>query len=240
MVRNNGNGHKARIARLTAARYAAQNEPTGSGFVRVVCPYSVARVGLARVLQQAGIRHDTEPPYGNVPYCVALYAQDAAEDLPEAFALARKASPEAPILVFAPRSDLKLALAALRCGARGFVHAEMPPEQLLRAFEVVSKGEIAAPRDLLEYLLAKETSSQTLDDLSNRQQEIVRLVAEGCSNEQIAKCLFLTKSTVKQHLRHAYKALGVKSRTQAAWIVRRTPPNRYCRALSRRSNSISK
>ncbi len=191
--------------------------------MRVVCPYSIVSVGLARVLQKSGILYGTEPPYGDVPHCTLLYVQENdAEDFLEAFRHVREASPEAPILVFASRNDSKLAEAALRCGARGFVHAEMPPEQLLRAFEVVLEGEIAAPRGLLEYMIAEEGNSGNLGDLSTRQREIVELVAEGLSNVQIAKRLFLTESTIKQHLRGAYKILGVKNRARVVRLVRRT------------------
>ncbi|CAA9442495.1 MAG: hypothetical protein AVDCRST_MAG28-545 [uncultured Rubrobacteraceae bacterium] len=221
MVAGNGNGQKAGTVRQPTARYAAHNEPAGVQFVRVICPYSIVSVRLARILQKAGILYGTEPPYEDFPHCTLLCVQENdAEAFPET--LAREASPEAPILVFASRNDPKLAEAALRCGARGFVHAEMPPEQLLRALEVVSKGEIAAPRGLLEYMIAEEDDSGNLDDLSTRQREIVELVAEDLSNAQIAKRLFLTESTIKQHLRGAYKILGVKNRTQAVRLVRRT------------------
>ncbi len=223
MVAGNGNGQKAGAVRLPTTRYATPNEPTGFGFVRVVCPYSIVSVGLTRVLQKAGILYGTDPPHGDVPHCVVLCAKENdAEDFPEVLAHVHEASPEAPILVFASQNDSKLAEAALRCGARGFIHAEMPPEQLLRAFEVVFRGKIAAPRALLEHLIAKEDASGNLDDLSTRQREIVELVAEGLSNAQIAKRLFLTESTIKQHLRGAYRLLGVKNRAQTARLVRRT------------------
>lgn len=223
MVAGNGNGQKAGMVRLPAAQYPTHNEPAGVQFVRVVCPYSIVSVGLARILRKAGILYGTELPYGDVPHCTLLCMQENdAEGFPEALAHVREASSEAPILVFASRNDPKLAETALRCGARGFVHAEMPPEQLLRALEVVSKGEIAAPRGLLEYMIAEEDGSRNLDDLSTRQREIMELVAEGLSNVQIANRLFLTESTIKQHLRGAYKILGVKNRTQAVRLVRRT------------------
>ena len=223
MAAGNDNRHKAGTVRLPTARYDTHNEPAGVRYVRVVCPYSIVSVGLARVLQKSGILYGTEPPYGDVPHCTLLYVQENdAEDFLEAFRHVREASPEAPILVFASRNDSKLAEAALRCGARGFVHAEMPPDQLLRAFEVVLEGEIAAPRGLLEYMIAEEGNSGNLGDLSTRQREIVELVAEGLSNVQIAKRLFLTESTIKQHLRGAYKILGVKNRARVVRLVRRT------------------
>ena len=56
--------------------------------------------------------------------------------------------------------------------------------------------------------------------LSDRQREILNLLGEGLTNGQVAKRLFLTESTVKQHLRAAYKVLGVSNRTQAIRLLR--------------------
>ncbi len=122
-------------------------------------------------------------------------------------------------MVFGLYLDLALARGALRNGARGFIHAGMAPAQILRALEVASEGEIVAPRQLLEYLIATEEFAD-LDILSARQREILELVSEGLTNAQIAKRLFLTESTVKQHLRSAYKVLGVSNRTEAVRLIR--------------------
>ena len=71
-------------------------------------------------------------------------------------------------------------------------------------------------------MLADGESSANLDILSHRQREILELVVEGFTNAQIAKRLFLSEYTVKQHLRAAYKLLGVSNRTEAAKLVRRS------------------
>ena len=123
------------------------------------------------------------------------------------------------VMVFGLYLDLALARAALRNGARGFIHAGMSPTQIVRALEVASKGEVVAPRQLLEYLIATEEFAD-LAILSTRQREILDLVSEGLTNAQIAKRLFLTESTVKQHLRSAYKILGVSNRTEAVRLIR--------------------
>jgi DNA-binding NarL/FixJ family response regulator len=72
---------------------------------------------------------------------------------------------------------------------------------------------------LVSEMAAKEREPD-LSGLSPRKVEILEMVAEGLSNAQIAKRLYLSESTVKQHLRSAYKALGVKNRNQAARLVR--------------------
>jgi DNA-binding NarL/FixJ family response regulator len=71
---------------------------------------------------------------------------------------------------------------------------------------------------LLGYLVAKDSAD--LNVLSACQREILKLVGEGLTNAQIAKKLFLSESTVKQHLRVTYKILGVSNRTEAAKLVR--------------------
>jgi DNA-binding NarL/FixJ family response regulator len=130
----------------------------------------------------------------------------------------RGVGPDITILVFSLHVDLPLARAALRYGARGFIHAGMELDQIARAVEVANEGEIVAPRKLLEYLIANDDPTD-LDALTIRQREILQLVAQGLSNAQIAKHLFLSESTVKQHLRAAYKVLGVSDRKEAARLI---------------------
>jgi DNA-binding CsgD family transcriptional regulator len=80
-------------------------------------------------------------------------------------------------------------------------------------------GQIAAPRQVLEHLVFND-KPVNLDALSSRQKEILELVGEGLSNARIAERLFVSVSTAKQHLRAAYKVLGVSSRTEAVRLIR--------------------
>ena len=133
----------------------------------------------------------------------------------------QESCPDAPpIVVFSPQLDLPLARDALQAGASGFVHAEMMPDQLVRALTVAAKGELVAPRELLRYVLTKDHSGD-LAALSVRQREILGYVVEGLSNAEIGRRLYLSESTIKQHLRAAYKLLGVSNRTEAANLFRR-------------------
>jgi len=153
------------------------------------------------------------------PSLVILCPEDA-EDATEGIKRFKEENPDATILVFGSRLDLSLARVALRAGARGYIHGGMRPEHMLRAVEVAAEGEIAAPRKLMEYLLTQEEHAG-VDDLSARQREILGFVVEGLSNAEIGRRLYLSESTIKQHLRAAYKALKVNNRTEAANLVRR-------------------
>lgn len=194
--------------------------PKHARFVRVVCPYPLVAAGLGRALEEAGVRHGTKLPVQDIPHCVVLWA-DGREGISEEVGRVQEDNPDATVLVLGLRNDPSLALAALRAGARGYLHAGMTPGQLARALEVAGKGELVAPRGLLEFLFENEDVSVGPEALSARQREILRLVYEGLTNAQIAKRLFLTESTIKQHLRAAYKLLGAKNRTEAARITRR-------------------
>jgi DNA-binding NarL/FixJ family response regulator len=190
------------------------------GLVWVVTPsYSITAAGLLQALEgKADVRIGGESSAGS-PSCVVLYAGGMEDGCLEGMGRIRELYPEVPLLVLGSHLDLALAWATLKNGADGFVHAEMDPAQVLRAVEVVQKGELAAPRQLLRYLLMQNENPE-IGDLSARQGEILELVVEGSSNAEIAGRLYLSESTIKQHLRAAYKLLGVRNRTEAAKTMR--------------------
>lgn len=212
------NRHRGTLTRPTAD----VSKPLG--LVWVNSSYPVIAAGLAQALDgQAWLHLGSEVP-ANVPSCAILDA-DGVKGLSDGIRRIQELNPDIVILVFSLRSDLSLAKTALQAGARGFIHARMESAQIVRAVEVAKKGELVAPRELLEYLLAYEESTG-LDALGSRRLEILELVAEGLSNAEIAQRLFLSESTIKQHLRHTYKLLGVKNRTEAVKLFRKEQGSR--------------
>jgi DNA-binding NarL/FixJ family response regulator len=187
------------------------------GLVWVLSPsYSITTAGLKQVLEgKADVHIDGESLAGS-PSCVVLYAGGMEEGWLEDMGRIRELYRGVPLLVLGSHPDLALAWATLKNGADGFVHAQMEPAQVLRAVEVVQKGELAAPRGLLGYFLLSQKKNPKIGDLSARQREILEMVVEGLSNAQIAGRLYLSESTIKQHLRAVYKVLGVRNRTEAA------------------------
>jgi DNA-binding NarL/FixJ family response regulator len=197
-----------------------QESPGSLGLVWLDCPRSVVGAGLVRSLEKCATVHQGLKPPRDVPSCIILCA-NGHEGLSERVKFYQELCPDAPpVVVFSPQLDLPLAHDALQAGASGFVHAEMMPNQLVRALAVAARGELVAPRELLRYVLTKDHSAD-LDTLSVRQREILGYVVEGLSNAEIARRLYLSESTIKQHLRAAYKLLGVSNRTEAANLFRR-------------------
>jgi DNA-binding NarL/FixJ family response regulator len=194
-----------------------------SGLVWVDCHDPAEAFRLQQILETEGyeVYRGRQPPVQASPSLV-IYGPDvdeAAEVASEVRRLDAEA-PGAPALVFGLSAELPLARAALRAGARGFIHALMPPEQVVRALEVASKGEAVIPRELTKALLEVEAQVDP-DVLTPRQREVLELVAEDLSNAQIARRLFLTEFTVKQHLSKAYRRLGVRNRNQATSVLRK-------------------
>jgi DNA-binding NarL/FixJ family response regulator len=219
---------RAQGAKLDAAARAVPGErrigPAGEatspakplGLVWVVIPSrSLVAAGIEKGLEDKADVRIGANSFAGSPSCVLLYADGLNGGLVEDMGRVRKLHPGVPLLVLGPHLDLALAFTALKNGADGFVHAAMGREQVAKAVEVVQKGELVAPRQLLLYLLTQDTPPD-VGALSVRQREVLQMVAEGESNAEIAGRLYLSESTVKQHLRAAYKLLGVRNRTQAA------------------------
>lgn len=190
------------------------------GLVWVDCPDLLLSVSLKRALEADGARvhKGTLPPVENP--CAIIHYADDRDDVALGLRMIRTSTPEVAVVVLGASADLRLARAALRAGACGFVHAGMSPGQIVRALSFARRGEVVLPRELLEDLVDEERPPD-LSTLGPRKLEILELVTEGLTNAEIARRLFLSESTVKQHLRGAYKLLGVKNRNQAAGMLLR-------------------
>ncbi|GHE24953.1 DNA-binding response regulator [Streptomyces vinaceus] len=104
-------------------------------------------------------------------------------------------------------------LATVEAGASGYLLKDAPPEELAAAVRTAAAGQSAlAPAVALRLMDRMRTPAQAL---TKRELEVLQLVADGLSNQQISKKLFLSQATVKSHLVHIYAKLGVDSRTSA-------------------------
>ena len=119
---------------------------------------------------------------------------------------------------------------ALRAGAAGFLLKDAPPEQLVDAIRVVASGEaLLAPsitRRVIEEFVRRPPPTEGLPeqvaDLTAREVEVLRLIARGRSNAEIATELFLGETTVKTHVARILQKLGVRDRVQAVVLAYET------------------
>ncbi|MFD1930444.1 MULTISPECIES: response regulator [Nonomuraea] len=121
---------------------------------------------------------------------------------------------------------------ALRSGASGFLLKDVPPDELVQAIRVVAAGDaIVAPsvtRRLLDRFAAKlpsayqQTTPARLDRLTERELEVLRLIAKGMSNAEIAAKLVVSETTVKTHVGNVLTKLGLRDRVQAVVLAYET------------------
>jgi DNA-binding NarL/FixJ family response regulator len=205
---------------MTAEAQHSGSEPMRPlGVIRIECAYPVLALALREILkEEAHVYVGRKPRGAEDPASVIMYSN--RRDVDSEVRRVRTFIPDAAILVFAPHPDTQLVRNALRAGVRGFVHAGMHPEQIVRAVRQVSEGKTTVPKELLDVLMSEEGEEPDLAALTPRQREVLELVCEGLSNAEIGKRLFLTESTIKQHLYAAYKLLNVQNRTQATKLLR--------------------
>ena len=110
--------------------------------------------------------------------------------------------------------DRALLTEALDAGVRGFVLKEAPMDDLVRAVKsVASGGTYVDP--VLAGTLAASSMGNKLPELTHRERDVLRLLADGLSNEEIGKKLFISAETVRTHVRKAMDKLDADTRTQA-------------------------
>lgn len=111
-------------------------------------------------------------------------------------------------------------LDAVEAGASGYLLKDAPPAELIAAIHAAASGETALAPAIAGRLLARMRSPQP--SLSARETEVLRLVADGATNNEIAAQLHISDATVKSHLVHIYTKLDVPSRTAAVATARDT------------------
>jgi DNA-binding NarL/FixJ family response regulator len=109
---------------------------------------------------------------------------------------------------------------ALRAGASGFVLKDDPPEQLIAAIRTVAAGDaLLSPavtkRVIRQFTrIPQPTRPKELDELTGRELEVLRLIAQGLSNAEIGKALFISETTVKTHVTRVLQKLNLRDRVQ--------------------------
>jgi DNA-binding NarL/FixJ family response regulator len=137
------------------------------------------------------------------------------------------ADPAARILILTTFDLDEYVYNALGAGASGFVLKDDPPEQLVAAIRTVAAGDAllspAVTKRVIKQFsrLPSPTAPKELEELTEREQEIFRLIADGLSNAQIGKELFISETTVKTHVTHIFQKLDVRDRVQAVILAYR-------------------
>ena len=111
-------------------------------------------------------------------------------------------------------------LRAIEAGASGYLLKAAPQEEILAGIRSVARGEVALAPSIAALLVRRVRAPQTRSvTLSDRETQVLALVATGMSNRTIAAELFVSEATVKTHLLHTFEKLGVSDRTRAVTLA---------------------
>jgi DNA-binding NarL/FixJ family response regulator len=141
----------------------------------------------------------------------------------------KEASPSTKVVVMTAHDEDRLLVEAVEAGASGFLSKDEPAEELLSAAKAAAEGEVLIDPVTLTRLLAQvarereeqRDAMRLLGDLTDREREILQLLAQGMRNDDIAKLLYISPQTVQTHVRNILGKLRVHSKLEAvAFAVR--------------------
>ncbi|AGP58861.1 LuxR family transcriptional regulator [Streptomyces rapamycinicus NRRL 5491] len=141
----------------------------------------------------------------------------------EALRTLRDLDNPARVLVVTSFTEKRTVVPALRAGAAGYVYKDVDPEALARAIRSVHSGHVLLQPEVALALLSQEDGGGhgRGGSLTEREREVLALIADGRSNREIARALVLSEKTVKTHVSNILMKLDLADRTQAAlWAVR--------------------
>ena len=199
-------------------------------------------ITLAIVEDHVALRHGLELLLGRRGHVIAGAAADAAHG----FELIRVAEPDVAVvdlglpdetgaeltrrllaedpttavLLYTGVEDREKLSAALDCGARGFAQKAGPPQELIAAIRVLSKGGSYMDPRLSSQMLGRATT-EPVSELSPREREVLDLLAQGLTGAQVAQRLFLSPETVRTHVRNAMTKLEARTRAHAIALALR-------------------
>jgi DNA-binding NarL/FixJ family response regulator len=202
---------------------------SGSLTAVVVDDHDFYRSGLVSLLRDSGV--DVLAEAGSGPEGVEVVERERPDvvlmdvNLPgfdgiEAVRRLAEAAPEIPVIVLTVLADESTVVEALTAGAAGYLLKEAPIDDMLPGLKAVADGEsLLSPRvakKLVRRLRAEQTSSvRPSVELTEREQQVLALLADGCNNQEIAAALFISQNTVKSHVSNVLEKLEVGNRVQA-------------------------
>ncbi len=129
--------------------------------------------------------------------------------------------PQIVIVILTTYDDDELIVRGMRAGAKGYLLKDATRRVLFETIRAAMRGESLLPPAIAAKVVARLSEISPVEELSDREREVIRLLARGAANKEIALALNIAERTVKAHLTHLFGKLGVSSRAEAvAFAIR--------------------
>lgn len=197
--------------------------------------HAVVRAGVASMLRESDITVVAEACDGaqalqmaqkHHPDVVLLDVRMPEVDGMSCLSKLKAELPNTPVVIFTAHDNPTYIARAVALGAAGYLVKNASQAELISAVQQVATGETLWSRENLRRVSGAITNSRTNNELevplTKRESEVLKQLALGLSNKEIAQALNISYETVKEHVQHVLRKLGVSDRTQAAvWAVRK-------------------
>jgi NarL family two-component system response regulator LiaR len=138
-----------------------------------------------------------------------------------ATAAIRSELPETEVIALTSVLESAAVIGAVKAGAIGYLLKDTQAPELLKAIKAAAAGQVQISSQASAYLVREIRTSEIREPLTERETEVLHLLAQGRSNKEIARDLHVVEDTVKVHVKHILAKLGVQSRTQAVLCAMR-------------------
>lgn len=138
-----------------------------------------------------------------------------------AIGILRKELPDIEIIALTSVLEDNAVIGAMRAGAIGYILKDAHADELIRAIKAAAEGQVQLSPKVASRLLREIRAPESPETLTDRETDVLRLLAKGYANKEIAQALVIGEKTVKTHVSNILSKLGVNSRTQAALYAAR-------------------
>jgi len=205
--------------------------------VLVFCPSDLIQSGILRALEvdpeidivnieKSTIESFMESIRKLLPHVILFASTDSLPNIREICKAIREISKDqlkSQMLLIGNIPNHEEIVSLINVGARGYFDLNDPSGQLPEAIHVIHRGEIWLPRDKMSSIMdriisvvGRDLKEKTLDQLTPTEFQVLKLIGQGKSNEEIANILFISKNTVRSHIKSIYAKLDTHSRLQLA------------------------
>lgn len=203
--------------------------------VMVVDDHTLMRQGLRRILEEAGMKVIGEAENGRQavqlasqidPTVILMDIQMPLMDGIEATRNIKQLKEDAMIVMLTMHEEEQFLFEAIKAGAIGYLLKSRAPQELIQVIEAASEGLSLLQPSMASKLLSEFTQiekrsekAKRYESITPREREVLSLIARGMSNKEIAKELFISDKTVKNHLSNIFEKLHINDRTSAAVLA---------------------